>query len=200
MKFRFSAVILGLSLSFVLAGAASSQTEKPGLASLFAGGIVATVHSVQDGDTLTAMIDGRAYRIRLSDIDAPELEHCAGDGSQASCKRKGQPFGVESSNSLRELVLGRRVRLVCFDYDGRYERTVCRVYVGNTDVNLVQVERGLAWFNAKYSKDRAIKKAHDDARLAGIGLWSHSQPASPWVWRDRCWKHGECRYAVGRLL
>lgn len=203
MKFNSCSVFFAFVFSLLLASLAGAQTapqaSRPGLAGVVGGGVVGKVQSVQDGDTLTVVVDEVVYRIRLSDIDAPELEHCAGDGSSASCKRKGQPFAVESAYSLQELVQGRRVRLVCPDYDRRYQRSVCRVFVGNTDVNLVQVQRGLAWHNAKYSSDRLVKAAHEEARKAGVGLWSHPQPASPWIWRDRCWKHGECRYAAGKL-
>ena len=154
------------------------------------GEIQAVVTSVEDGDTLTVRIDGATHRVRLSDIDAPEVAHCA--GSEATCLRKGQRFGQESRDHLASMVMGRTVHLACWDQDARYGRSVCRVFVGSLDVNREQVKAGLAWFNKKYSKDKGMEIEQSAARRARRGLWEDAYPVAPWLWRENCWKRGLC--------
>lgn len=149
------------------------------------------VRKVLDGDTVDVIAEGQSYRIRLSDIDAPEASHCV-VRPQAECQLKGQPWAEQSTESLQELLRGRVVELRCSDFDARYGRSVCRITAGEVDVNLEQVRRGLAWFNAKYSGDNQVRKAETEARRRRIGLWSAPAPVEPWIWRQNCWKRGIC--------
>lgn len=156
--------------------------------------MAAQVQHVDDGDTVAVLVSGVRHKVRLSDIDAPEMVHCS-ESTQRSggCSRMGQPFGEESQKLLARLVAGGQVDLVCSDYDSRYSRSVCRVYAGGVDVNAALVSSGLAWFNEKYSKDNALRRSQDEARRAQKGLWGDPTPVAPWVWRDLCWKRGVCR-------
>ena len=54
--------------------------------------VEARVVSVHDGDTLTVLIERKQVKVRLTDIDAPEL---------------GQPFGRNSKQSLSDLCFGK---------------------------------------------------------------------------------------------
>ncbi len=87
------------------------------------------VVSVHDGDTLTVLIDHRQVRVRLTDIDAPEL---------------GQPFGTRSRQSLSDLCFGKTAALDVRGQD-RYKRTLAHVTCAGTDANSEQVRRGYAW-------------------------------------------------------
>lgn len=134
------------------------------------------VVGVHDGDTVT-LLDGRnqQHRIRLAKIDAPEIGH----GS----KRPGQPFGERSRQSLADLVAGKQVTADCSTKD-RYGRSVCTIMAGWVDVNLEQVNRGMAWAYRKYTSDPGYIAAEASARAAGRGLWSDKKaPAPPWEWR-----------------
>jgi micrococcal nuclease len=158
------------------------------------GRVSAQVLRVDDGDTLAVLAGGARHKIRLSDIDAPETSHCTeARTGVGKCARPGQPFGGESGQKLARLVAGGRVDLACSDYDSRYSRSVCRVYANGVDVNAEMVRSGLAWFNDKYSKDNDLRRAQDQAKRAGLGLWSDRGAVAPWVWRDLCWKRGVCR-------
>lgn len=152
----------------------------------------AQVTAVDDGDTIAVLVAGQRHKIRLSDIDAPEVTHCSRK-PQEECLHKGQPHGEESGRNLAALVMGRQVRLACNDYDARYSRSVCRVYAGNVDANYMQVKAGLAWFNKKYSRDALVQRAELEARSSRTGIWADRNPIEPWTWRTLCWKRGVCR-------
>lgn len=156
-----AAILLLLSSNSVLAGETVS-------------GRVVAVH---DGDTIT-LLDGRRdeHRIRLSQIDAPEIGH--------GKRNPGQPFGEASKQSLSGLIYGREVRADCETTD-KYGRQVCAIWMGHTDVNLEQVRRGMAWVYRKYASDPSYYQAEEEARRTGRGLWSHTDAIPPWEWRHR---------------
>ena len=73
--------------------------------------------------------------IRLAGIDAPEHD---------------QTFGTESTRHLQNLILGKTVKLECSTVD-RYGRYVCKVLLPDgKDVNLDQVQAGMAWHYKQY--------------------------------------------------
>jgi endonuclease YncB( thermonuclease family) len=133
--------------------------------------------AVLDGDTVTLLDESRSqHRIRLAQIDAPEIGHGNSD--------PGQPFGKASKQSLSELVHGREVRADCETKD-KYGRQVCAIWIDQTDVNLEQVRRGMAWVYRKYAHDPAYYRAEDEAKGMRRGLWSDPAPVPPWEWRHR---------------
>jgi len=125
---------------------------------------------VHDGDTLTVLTAGNVQiKVRLVEIDAPELK---------------QPFGQQSKQALSALVFGKDVEIRATGKD-RYGRTLARVFVDGTDVNLAMVKAGMAWRFDKYSKDGAFQTAQEGARAAKRGLWRDPSPIQPWEWRKR---------------
>jgi len=93
--------------------------------------ITGRVVGVADGDTITVLDGDKVqHKIRLSGIDAPE---------------KKQAFGNRSKESLSALAFDKTVDVETSKRD-RYGRQIGKVLVNGQDVNLVQVERGMAWF------------------------------------------------------
>jgi len=140
------------------------------------------VVGVADGDTITVLdADKVQHKIRLSGIDAPE---------------KKQPFGNRSKESLSELAFDKTVNVETTKRD-KYGRQIGKVLVNGRDVNLVQVERGMAWFYRQYQReqspnDRRLYEAAEDAAKAGKRvLWRDADPVPPWVWRHDKTKRGE---------
>lgn len=126
------------------------------------------VVSVHDGDTLTVLIDDRQVRVRLTDIDAPEL---------------GQPFGTRSRQSLSDLCFGKTAALDVRGQD-RYKRTLAHVTCAGTDANSEQVRRGYAWTYVRYARrDSPLLALENEARAAHRGLWQDRAPVPPWDWR-----------------
>jgi micrococcal nuclease len=125
---------------------------------------VGRVVAVQDGDTISVMRGGRAERVRVHGIDAPE---------------GGQEFGNRAKQFLSGLVFGKIVGVEVRDTD-RYGRTVGRVTVDGHDAGLEMVRAGLAWHDVRYSSDPLLAIAETEARIARRGLWVQSAPLAPW--------------------
>ena len=139
---------------------------------LAAPAIQADIHgrvvSVHDGDTLTVLIDHRQVRVRLTEIDAPEL---------------GQPFGTRSRQSLADLCFGKQAALDVRGQD-RYHRTLAQVTCDGKDANAEQVRRGYAWTYVRYARrDSPFLALENEARAAHRGLWQDPAPVAPWDWR-----------------
>ena len=136
--------------------------------------VTGRVVGVADGDTITVLdADMVQHKIRLAGIDAPE---------------KKQAFGNRSKESLSDMVYDKTVNVETEKRD-RYGRQIGKVLVNGQDVNLVQVERGMAWFYRQYQReqspnDRRLYEAAEDAAKAGKrGLWRDSEPVPPWDFR-----------------
>lgn len=128
---------------------------------------VCRVESVHDGDTLTVSCAARVERVRLMEIDAPELR---------------QPYGGRSAQSLRTLCLGAVAELDRGGVD-RYGRTLARVRCDGIDASAHQVRRGAAWAFTRYLTDPHISALESEARAARRGLWSRPDPVPPWIFR-----------------
>lgn len=132
------------------------------------------VVGVADGDTITVLDSNNTqYKIRLSGIDAPE---------------KRQAFGNISKKSLSDLVFGKQVT-VDWQKQDRYGRTVGKVLMNGQDVNLLQINRGLAWFYKKYQNELVQSDRLDYLHAQEIaadrkkGLWLDNAPVAPWNFR-----------------
>lgn len=141
---------------------------------VFADTLTGIVIEVSDGDTVK-MLDGdqRQQTVRLAGIDAPE---------------KSQDFGLRAKSQLSLLCLHQAVEADVRTMD-RYGRTVARVRCNGVDAANKMLQEGLAWHFTRYAltqpRHEAVsdKEAQDLAKKAGLGLWSVSEPISPWDWR-----------------
>jgi micrococcal nuclease len=127
------------------------------------------VVGVTDGDTIKVLHNGRAEKIRLYGIDAPE---------------KGQPFGNKAKQFTSSMVFGKTVTVQTHGRD-KYGRTLGDVVLpeGGT-LNRELVKAGLAWWYRKYAPhDETLRGLEDEARAARRGLWADPEPVPPWAWR-----------------
>jgi len=130
--------------------------------------VAGQVVSVHDGDTLTVLVERRQVKVRLADIDAPEMR---------------QPYGGRSKRSLSELCFGKPAVLEVRTRD-RYGRTVATVHCAGIDANAEQVRRGYAWIYVRYARANSpLYAIEHEARTARRGLWADSAPVPPWDWR-----------------
>jgi micrococcal nuclease len=134
------------------------------------------VIAISDGDTIKVLdSNNQQHKIRLAGIDAPESK---------------QPFGIKSKSNLASLVFQKDVTLECGKTD-RYGRSVCVVMLEGLDINLKQVEAGMAWWYRKYrgeqtnEQQRAYEAAETDAKGKKVGLWVDPEPIEPWAWRRK---------------
>ena len=130
---------------------------------------------VTDGDTLVVLDATKIqHKICLQGIDAPE---------------RGQAFGTKSKEHLSELVAGKTVVVDYNDYD-RYQRVLGKVLLSGEDVNLEQVEAGMAWHYKKYQSEQSstdrvkYADAEREARRLKLGLWRDPNPTPPWEYRQ----------------
>ena len=124
--------------------------------------------NVIDGDTVSAESEGIRIKIRLSEIDAPEM---------------GQPFGTNSKKCLSELI--RENSGLKFKSDGLdgYGRSLGWLMADQINLNYEMVKRGCAWVYDRYVVDKTIYSFQNGARLKNLGLWKSQSPMPPWVWR-----------------
>lgn len=125
------------------------------------------VTKVIDGDTIEVRQEKRNYKVRLSEIDAPEIN---------------QKFGTESKNYLASLVLNEEIELIYITED-RYGRIVAKIYKDNKDINRSMVRNGLAWVYDYYVKDQSLYNDQNLAKKNSFNIWSEVSPTPPWVFR-----------------
>ena len=130
--------------------------------------IVGEVISVRDGDTVELLVESRAMRVRLAEIDAPEI---------------GQPWGRRAKERLVALAFREIARVEIVGADG-YGRLLGQLYVGDLHVNRQLVREGHAWAYRQYLEDEALLELESQARAQRIGLWQFAVGAvPPWDWR-----------------
>jgi endonuclease YncB( thermonuclease family) len=137
--------------------------------------LLGTVIAVHDGDTITLRNEAGQKKIRLTGIDAPELN---------------QPYGVESRSALREAVIEKQVHVETSKTD-KYGRVVGRVILDGRDLNLKQVQSGMAWVYREYLKELSkvdkvlYLEAEVQSKAVATGLWEDLNAIEPWVWRKK---------------
>ena len=144
---------------------------------------VTKVIAVLDGDTVLIRRAHGVLKIRLADIDAPEVGH-AGMGGKPPNSQKPQPFGASSQRSLSGMVLGKQVKVVSQATD-QYGRMVAHLGVDGLDVNTEQIRRGMAWEYSFHHSNHELVALEAEARQAPRGLWAMSSPTPPWEWRKQ---------------
>jgi endonuclease YncB( thermonuclease family) len=130
------------------------------------------VIDVSDGDTFTCFTDeNELVKVRLAEIDAPEIS---------------QSYGDRSKQSLYNLISSEMVKLAVQNIDS-YGRTVARVTrVDGVDINAEQIRSGAAWVYPKHLKDKSLLGLETEAKNSQRGLWAlpTSDQVPPWKWRD----------------
>ena len=189
--------LLGMVLSLTCATVSALDARTAKVNFTIAGSIVA----IEDGDTLTLRgTGGGRFRIRLSDLDAPEVEHANNPyRQQGRCQRAprraaGQAGGEAAREALRRRAPRKAAaRAECYTID-RYGRPVCHVFVGATNLNLEQLRDGWGMLLAKpsWQRDPASAAAEQSARSARRGIWAGAKPQRPDDWRAQCWCRAEC--------
>lgn len=139
-----------LGVLFLVACAAHAET--------FDGAILRVV----DSASLIVLTQRQQIRVRLKEIDAPELK---------------QAFGKRSQQSLAQLCEKKTARVLWTEKD-RNGRTLARVWCAGIDANAELVRRGMAWVFDRYLKDQDAARAHR------LGLWSDAAAVPPWEWRQ----------------
>ena len=163
---------------------APTKTPRPSAPANGQTSIQGRVVRIADGDTITILDASNVqHRIRLLGIDAPESH---------------QAFGTKSKQSLSDMVFDKEVIADCGKTD-QYGRLVCKIVLGDRDINLEQIIAGMAWHYKDYQSEQTPEdrkqyaRAENDARAARRGLWRDANPTEPSEFRREERKEREAR-------
>lgn len=120
-----------------------------------------------DGDTVKIKDANREFKLRITDIDAPELN---------------QTYGKKSRRAIMQLCQNAQVQLQIFGID-KYQRNLGKLQCNQQDVSVFMVKNGHAWFNNRYSNDGNLAFLQQTAQQSHAGLWNNKKPTPPWQWR-----------------
>ena len=125
------------------------------------------IKRVVDGDTVHVFSEGKVLKVRLVEIDTPEMD---------------QPHGQEAKGYLEELL---KEGYVDLDISGTdiYKRKLGRLYWKQQDINRLMVKSGHAWVYDQYVTDNTFYEDQNYAKNKKLGLWKSNDPIPPWQWR-----------------
>ena len=123
---------------------------------------------VIDGDTVSAESRGTEIKIRLSEIDAPEMN---------------QPYGKNSKKCLSKLIHENSSLRFKSDGQDNYGRSLGWLVTDDKNLNYEMIKQGCAWVYDRYVINKTIYSFQNGARLKNLGLWKQNNPIAPWIWR-----------------
>lgn len=126
------------------------------------------IEYVYDGDTVNAHTATGEFKLRLSEIDAPELN---------------QADGKIARRALMQLCQKDAVVAVKVTGADRYHRQLGSLQCNQTDVAKYLAEHGDAWHYAHYSHNTQLASAQINAQTHHLGLWRDPNAIPPWIWR-----------------
>ena len=135
------------------------------------------VVGVNDGDTITVLLEGKREKVRLIGIDAPEFQQ--------------SPWGQKSKKYLSDLLKTSQWTVSLeFDIEKRDVHGRLLSYIWTPDKRMVNVQmlsEGYAMLytfppNIRYVDE--FKKAQEVARKKGLGIWGQGGlKETPWEYR-----------------
>lgn len=129
-----------------------------------------TVTSIHDGDTIYVRIKGKDEKIRLAEIDAPELK---------------QSYGNKSTDVLFRKIYYKQVRLEFSTHKDVHDRPLAKIYIKERYINGEMVKEGYAWDYHQYSHNKELAKLQEEAKSKKLGLWKDPKPIPPWEFRKK---------------
>ncbi len=122
-----------------------------------------------DGDTVKIKDAFSEYKLRLTDIDAPE---------------RNQIYGKTSRRALIQFCENADVKVFVMGVD-RYQRKLGKLICNDQDASIYMLKNGHAWFNRHYSMDYMLDVIEQASRRDQLGLWQRKNPTPPWQWRQK---------------
>ena len=120
-----------------------------------------------DGDTVKIKEDLYEYKLRLTDIDAPE---------------RNQDYGKKSRRALMQFCQNAIINVYISGTD-KYHRQLGKLKCNQNDASEFMITNGHAWFNKRYSMDYKLDLAEQNAKKQKLGLWERENAMPPWQWR-----------------
>ncbi len=125
--------------------------------------------AVNAGDRIAVRVQGKALKVRLAEIDSPELK---------------QTFYRQSKQYAEKLVLGKQVELRVKSVD-RYGTVIADVVLSDgSRLNEKMAAAGWAWhYRVELPINPRLAELEYEAWSKKIGLWVEPQPKPPWEFR-----------------
>ncbi|MHB1316349.1 MAG: thermonuclease family protein [Minisyncoccota bacterium] len=127
------------------------------------------VSRVVDGDTIEVSINGLKEKVRLIGINTPET---------VDPRKKVECFGKQASDHAKEILTGKKVRLVTDDTQTKYDkygRLLAYVYTDDgLFVNKHMIAEGYAYeytYSVPYIFQKEFKEDQISAQYQQKGLW-----------------------------
>jgi micrococcal nuclease len=120
---------------------------------------------VISGQTLEVMSMGKALRVRLAGIEAPDIQQ--------------QPWGKAAQQQLEAMVGGKTASLQLDGQPDRFGRQWAYVWQDGKLLNEELLKEGYAlWDGRSHAPqyDNRLEKAQAWARVMGRGIWDDKQP------------------------
>ena len=139
------------------------------------------VTKVYDGDTIMAAGHDIIIYVLLAGIDAPELS--------SQNQEPDQPYGQAAKRYLERQILNKTVDIKGYGIGPYpYNHLIGEVYIGNANINISMVMKGLAEVSAGEPPAglsiAPYVQAEKEAKAAGRGMWSLGDNyVSPKEWR-----------------
>lgn len=129
------------------------------------------VTAVVDGDTVRVVMNGQEVTLRLIGIDTPE---------SVDPRRPIECYGLEASNKMKELVLGKSVALEADESQSerdKYGRLLRYIFLTDgTFINKVMIDEGFAYeytYDVPYLYQEQFRIAQTNAEKNSKGLWGN---------------------------
>lgn len=135
----------------------------------FSDDVRAKIIYVYDGDTVKIQQGLSTYKLRISDIDAPE---------------RNQAYGKKARRALISFCKQASISVDITGTD-QYQRNLGQLYCNHQSVSHFMVANGHAWVYQRYSQDAHLIHAESAARQQKLGLWQQNNPKAPWLWRKQ---------------
>lgn len=168
MKFRKTPWILALLFTMLLSSLVYTAMHTD-IFTFSSGSGARLVVKVIDGDTIEVENGTGREKIRLIGIDTPET---------SDPRKKVECYGREASNTMKNLILGKRVRLEEDPTQMKediYGRSLRYVYLDKELINAYLIREGFAYeytYKVPYLQQESFKQLEKNAREKEVGLWS----------------------------
>lgn len=136
----------------------------------------AVITYVADGDTAYYNDkDGNQVQCRVDSFDAPET-------AKPKYGKKGQPYGEEASEALKNMILNKEVtvRISNPAQEGKnFNRSTCQIEIEGKNIDQEMIRQGAAWVYKTFRNNPELVGAENEARSAKRGLWALPLPQDP---------------------
>ncbi|OGW14412.1 MAG: hypothetical protein A3K09_04470 [Nitrospinae bacterium RIFCSPLOWO2_12_FULL_47_7] len=147
-----------LIFSFYLASQIPSKT------------LIGVVISITDGDTFSISVDGTEYRVRVAEVDSPDVK---------------QPFHRQAMEFTSDLIFGKKVHVNYEMVNWSNKEIVGDVILPDgRNLSNELVAGGWAWhYRVKPVLNDTLARLEYSAWSHKVGLWVDPKPVPPWEYR-----------------